>query len=424
VPPLRLPRPPDRGQAGIEYAGVLLLVAVALGAAALAADGAGIPQSVHHQMLRALCVARGGDCEQDRAYCPVATDRRRDAVAARILVFRIGKDKTVVREQRSDGTIAVTVAYGKEGGLQAGEGVHVGLSLGHGGLSLGGELTAAAVATRERGYTWVLHDARAADALAGSLGVSERELERLIAARRLPAPALGYEQGGMRVSGMLSRGSAGIGGAVGLSSQDVAGTRTDARTGRTTVYVQRAVDGSLSLTRDGASATGSRGERERYAVTYDAGGRPIDLMVMTTGSFKLSVDLPNRLQPIARLLSTPTGHARLFVEETHLDLTDPENLRAARAFLEQVRHPGAVALGSVVAVSAALRARLDAAGVINARVYDADERRYGVDLSAAVDGVSIGGELSRTHEATHLVAATTRGIDGVWRTRADCLGPA
>jgi hypothetical protein len=393
---------------------------VALGAAAMAADGAGIPQSVHRQMLRALCVARGGDCEQDRAYCPMATDRRRDAVAARILVFRIGKDKTVVREQRSDGTIAVTVAYGKEGGLQAGEGVHVGLSLGRGGLSLGGELTAAAVATRERGYTWVLHDAPAADALAGSLGVSEGELERLVAARRLPAPALRYEQGGLRVSGMLSRG-AGLGGALGLSSQDVAGTRTDARTGRTTVYVQRAVDGSLSLTHSGASATGSRGDRERYAVTYDAGGRPVDLMVMTTGSFKLSVDLPNRLQPVAGLLSTPTGHARVYVEETHLDLTDPGNLGPARAFLEQVRHPDAVALGSAVAISTALRARLDAAGVINARTYDADERRYGVDLSAAVDGVSIGGELSRTHEATRLVAATTRGIDGVWRTRTDCL---
>jgi hypothetical protein len=223
---------------------------------------------------------------------------------------------------------------------------------------------------------------------------------------------------------MLSRGSAGIGGALGLSSQDVAGTRTDARTGRTTVYVQRAVDGSLSLTHEGAGATGSRGVRERYAVTYDAAGRPVDLMVMTTGSFKLSVDLPNRLQPVAGLLSKPTGHARLYVEETHLDLTDPENLRAARAFLEQVRHPGAVALGSAVAVSEALRARLDAAGIIHARTYDADERRYGVDLSAAVDGVSIGGELSRTHEATHLIAATTRGLDGVWRTRADCLGRA
>jgi hypothetical protein len=396
---------------------------VALGAGALAADGAGIPQSVHRQMLRALCVARGGDCEQDRAYCPVATDRRRDAVAARILVFRIGKDKTVVREQRSDGTIAVTVAYGKEGGLQAGEGVHVGLSLGHGGLSLGGELTAAAVATHERGYTWVLHDARSADALAGSLGVSEGELERLVAAGRLPKPALRYEQGGLRVSGTLSRG-AGLGGALGLSSQDVSGTRTDARTGRTTVYVQRAVDGSLSLTHSGASVTGSRGDRERYAVTYDAGGRPIDLMVMTTGTFKLSADLPNRLQPVAGLLSTPTGHARLYVEETHLDLTDPENLRPARAFLEQVSHPDAIALGSAVAISTALRARLDAAGVVNARAYDADERRYGVDLSAAVDGVSIGGELSRTHEATRLIAATTRGIDGVWRTRTDCLGRA
>ena len=204
----------------------------------------------------------------------------------------------------------------------------------------------------------------------------------------------------------------------------MSGTRTDVRTGRTTVYVQRAVEGSLSLTHDGTGATGTRADRERYAVTYDALGRPVDLMVMTTGSFRLSADLPNRLQPAAGLLSAPTGHARVYVEETHLDLTDPENLGPARAFLDQVRHPGAVAAGPAVAIAAALRQRLDVAGVVNARTYDSDERHYGVNLLAAVDGMSIGGELSRTHEATRLVAATTRGIDGVWRTREDCLALA
>jgi hypothetical protein len=276
------------------------------------------------------------------------------------------------------------------------------------------------VATRERGYTWVLHDARAADALVGRLGVSKGALDRLIAARRLPAPAQRYEQGGVRVSGMLSRGSV-VGGSLGLSSQDVSGTRTDARTGRTTVYVQRAVDGSLSLTHEGVSATATRGDRERYAVTYDASGRPVDLMVMTTGSFRISADLPNRLQPAVGLLSAPTGHARVYVEETHLDLTDAENLRLASAFLEQVRHPNPVALGPAVAIAGALRRRLDADGIVNARTYDSDERRYGAVLSGAIFGVSVGGELSRTHEDTRLVAATTRGLDGVWRTRGDCL---
>jgi hypothetical protein len=420
-----LPRPSERGQAGLEYVGVVLVVAVVLGAVAMVADGSGIPQAVDRQMLRALCIVRGGDCDQDRAPCPVATDRRRDAVAARILVFRVGQDKTIIREERSDGTIAITVAYGKEAGLQVGEGVHVALSLGHGGLSLGGELTAAAVATRERGYTWMLRDAHAADALVGRLGVSKGRLEALIAARRLPTPDLRYDQGGVRVQGMLSRGSA-VGASLGLSSQDVSGTRTDARTGRTTVYVQRTVEGSLSLTHVGvgAGATATHGDRERYAITYDADGHPVDLMVMTTGSFRISADLPNRLQPAAGLLSAPTGHGRVYVEETHLDLTDPENLRLASAFLAQVRHPAAATLGPAVTVAAALRRRLDTDAVVHARTYDSDERRYGVDLSAAIDGMSIGGELSRTREDTNLVAATTRGLDGVWRTREDCLGRA
>jgi hypothetical protein len=401
----------------------VLLVALVLGAVATVADGSGIPEAVHRQMLRALCVVRGGDCEQDRAPCPVATDRRRDAVAARILVFRIGQDKSVVREERSDGTIAITVAYGKEGGLEVTDGVHVGLAVGHSALNVGGELTGAAVATRERGYTWVLRDARAADALVGRLGVSKDRLERMIAAGRLPAPAQRYEQGGVRVQGMLSRGSV-LGGSLGLSSQDVSGTRTDARTGRTTVYVQRTVEGSLSLTHDGASATATRGDRERYAVTYDASGRPVDLMVMTTGSFRIAADLPRRLLPAAGLLQVPTGHGRVYVEETHLDLTDPENLRLAGAFLAQVRHPDPASFGPAVAVAAALRRRLDDVGVVNARTYDSDERRYGVDLAAGFEGVSIGGELSHTHEDTRLAAATTRGLDGVWRTRGDCLARA
>jgi hypothetical protein len=420
VPPQRSPGPPVRGQAGVDYVGVLLLVTVVLGAVALVADASGVPQAVDHQLLRALCIVRGGECEQDRAPCPVATDRRKDAMSARILVFRIGEDKTVVREERSDGTIAITVAYGQEAGLQAGEGVHVGLSLGRAGLSLGGELTASAVASRERGYTWLLHGARAADALVARLRLARRELDRRIAAGRMPAPALRYGQGGLAVNGKLSRGGA-VGGSLGLSSQDVAGTRTDARTGRTTFYVQRSADGSLSLTHSGTGTTAARGDRERYAVTYDASGRPVDLMVMATGNFRISLDLPNRLQPAAGLLSIPTSHGRTYVEETHLDLTDPESLRLAGAFLRQVRHPSA-ALGDAVAVAAALRRRLDDVGVVHARTYDADERGYGADVSVGIDGVQLGGAVSRTREDTHLVAATTRGLDGVWRVRGDCLG--
>jgi hypothetical protein len=420
VPPQRSPGPPDRGQAGVDYVGVLLLVTVVLGAVALVADGAGIPQAVDHQLLRALCVVRGGECEQDRAPCPVRSDRRDDSVSARILVFHVGADKTLIREERSDGTVAVTVAYGEQAGLEVSGGAHLEVALGRGGLGLGGELTAAAVAMRERGYTWVLRDGRAADALMGRLGVGAGKLDAQIASGRVPPPTQRYRHGGLASRGSASAGTVARA-TLGLSSQDVAGVRIDASTGRRTLYVQRTVEGSVSLTQGVAGATGGRMARERYAVTYDDAGRPVDLMVVTTGTYRGSFDLPARLQPVAGLLSAPTGHVRTYVEETHLDLTDPESLRVARAFLEQVRHPGAVHAGAAVAIAASLRRRLDAVGVVHARTYDADERRYGVDGSVGVEGVQLGALLSRTLLDAHLVAAATRGLDGVWRTRRDCL---
>jgi hypothetical protein len=419
VPPQRSPGPPDRGQAGVDYIVVLLLVIVVLGAAGIAAEGSSIPQSVDHQLVRALCVVRGGECEQDRAPCSVDTARRETAASARILVFKVGGDKTIVREERSDGTIAVTLAYGKQAGLELAEGVHLAVSLGHGGLGLGGELTASAVATSERGYTWVMRDHGAADALVGRLGVSRSELERQVSAGRLQAPTQRYEQGGFAVGGGLSRGR----GSLSLSSADVAGTRTDASTGRRTLYVQRTVEGALSLMTGVGSIGGSRRARERYAITYDRFGRPVDLMVMTAGRYRVSMDLPTRLQPAVGMLSVPTGHSRTYVEETHLDLTDPESLRVASAFMNQVRRPRPVDAASV-AIADALRRRLDAVGVVHARTYDADERRYGVDASIGIKGLRIGGEVSRTLEDSHLVAATTRGLDGVWRKRADCLAHA
>jgi hypothetical protein len=395
-------------------------VTVVLGAVALVADGSGIPTAVDHQLLRALCVVRGGECEQDRAPCAVRSDRRDDAVSARILVFHVGADKTLIREERSDGSVAVTVSYGEQGGLEVSGGAHLGVSLGRGGVGLGGELTAAAVATRERGYTWVLRDGRAADALVKRLGVGPGKLDALIASGRVPAPSQRYLHGGLASRGSITGGTL-PGGTLGLSSQDVAGTRTDASTGRRTFYVQRTVEGSLSLTYGGASATGARTDRERYAVTYDAAGRPVDLMVLGTGIYRGSFDLPTRLQPAVGLLSAPTGHVRTYVEETHLDLTDPESLRLARAFLEQVRHPNLVHGGAAVAVAAALRRRLDEVGVVHARAYDADQRRYGIDGSVGVEGVQLGASLSRTLLDSHLVAAATRGLDGVWRVRHDCL---
>ena len=147
----------------------------------------------------------------------------------------------------------------------------------------------------------------------------------------MPAPTQRYRHGGLASRGS-ARGAATLPGAtLGLSSQDVAGARTDASTGRRTFYVQRTVEGSLSLTLRRPPARRARArDRERYAVTYDAAGRPVDLMVMTTGIYRGSFDLPAACSRRSGCCRSPTGHVRTYVEETHLDLTDPESLRLAR----------------------------------------------------------------------------------------------
>ena len=112
-------------------------------------------------------------------------------------------------------------------------------------------------------------------------------LDGRIAGGRVPPPAQRYRHGGLAANGRRSATAGTLRArSLGLSSQDVAGSRTDASTGRRTYYVQRTVEGSLSLIDGGAGATGAALTRERYAVTYDAAGRPVDLMVIATGIYR------------------------------------------------------------------------------------------------------------------------------------------
>jgi hypothetical protein len=74
-------------------------------------------------------------------------------------------------------------------------------------------------------------------------------------------------------------------------------------------------------------------------------------------------------------------------------------------------------------VSGALRARLDAAAVVHASTYEVDARRTALTGSAAV-GLRLAGSLEHSATTSRLLAAATRGIDGVWRTRTECVARA
>jgi hypothetical protein len=406
------------GQASTDYVAVLLLVAIVAGAAAAAASGAGVAPEIRRQMLRALCVVRGGECEVDRQPCVVASSSNADAARLSVLVVRLGHDRLLVRERRSDGTIAVTLSEGDEVGFGlSAPSAHVRVALGRNALTLGGEATAAALAARRAGRTWVLRDPRSADALVGLLRDAARSRDpRALAA--FGPPAATFNERGLKVSGGVTGARAGLA----ISAADMAGTREDRLSGRRTIYVRRSDDASASLSVRGAGVKLAAAPSEQYAVTLDRGGRPVDLAVVSTGTYSAGVVLPRDLQVAAGVLGAPLRSTRTIVREEHLDLTEPGNLAVARAFLAAVAHPG-LRLGPAVDVSRKLTRRLDAAGVIDVRAYDADARHYGIDVGGSV-GVKLGAGYDHDAVRSRLRFAATRGIDGVWRRRGDCLAVA
>jgi hypothetical protein len=401
----------QRGQATVEYAAIVLALALALAAAGAvaAARGGGVGDAVSRQIARALCIVTGGDCDRELEPCVVSSSTRTRENGLTIAVLRLGSDRTVVREQRSDGSVAVTYTEGDVAGLDAGAGTHV--AVGRRAVRLSGELGASILARSGRGAVWELRDAGQADAL-----VERLRRGRWAAAR--PRPVAQLAEGGWSVKVEGAVGSA-VQGALGLTAADVHGSRLETAGGRRTFYVRRANDLVATAGVYGAGRSAQAGRSEEYAVTVDAGGRAVGLAVLRHGRFGGSVDLPGAVQPAAGLLAGPTGGEREWVTEAHLDLTDPENAVAAEAFIAQVRAPRP-RLGAAVDVSRRLAERLDRAAVINARTYAIDVTTSGLDVRGGAAGIR-GGLTHLTSDAdARLLAAATRGRDGSWSRRDDC----
>ena len=378
------------------------LVAVVLGAAALVADGSGVPRAVDRQLLRALCIVRGGDCEQDRAPCAVAQRsprrrrqredprlprRRRTRRCARGALRRHGRGH---RRLRRAG-----------GPRRLGEGAHVAVALGRGGLGLGGELTAAAGRlARARLHLGACATRGAADALVGRLrrargdarrGASRRRARARAGAALRPRRPRGQRRA-RRGRQSLRRGRSGC------RSQDVAGARIDARTGRRTLYVAAHGRGLAVAARTRRGGRDRRARRPR-ALRGDlrrarAPGRPHGADHRQLSAARSTC--PRACSRRSGCSRRPPGTGAPTSRRPTSTSPTPRACAWRGAFLEQVRHPGAVRIGAAVAVAAALRRRLDDVGVVHARTYDADERRYGVDGSVGVDGVQLGASLSRT----------------------------
>ncbi len=392
----------ESGQASSDYIAILLVCACVLGAgggAAAAAGGSGMAGAVSAQFARAICRVTGGDCERDRLPCVTSIRARVDDLAGVVAIIRLSGGRTLLRERRSDGMELITLAERGGLGIEVGAGAEAGVGGGAIGDSLAGSISGRVT----RGRAWLRPAGAQAQALVDRIGDP-------------PAPDFTWGEKGMESRAEGRYHLAGLS----LDAEDAFGARRDTRTGEKTFTIRRRNELAGDLARLGAGAEAGGRHVERYAVTVDRSGRPVDLIVTDTVRYHGGVALPGPLKAVAMALGAPAlRRGRIVETETHLDLTAAANLEAARDFIEAVRSPK-LKLGAAVAVSEALRRRLDSHGVRQRRVYLLDVRHTGARGRVGA-GVSIGLRGERSEESARLVEAAVRGLDGNWRRRDDCL---
>lgn len=396
-----------RGQGTVEWIGIVLLVALVLAATIAVVPETGIGERVTGALRRALCVVTGGACTPaERAAalpCVVAADERSEGGAFTVALVRIGERDGILREVRSDGTVALTLIDEDSAGLRAGSpSAHV--RWGSFDAAVGRELRAAVLARRGAGATWIARDAQEADRLQARIRLAHSKIGRR-AGVTAPPPDVEYREHGTGVT-FAGRG-------LELGAGNVAGERVDHRRGWRTVYVRedRAAGLTLSFGRH-TEVTGEAAAAERIALTYDRSGRPIDLMVLGTLDVAGAAALPDWLAPAAGALGVPLHGERHIETERHLDLADPANAGAARAFL---RGLGEDPVGLRLAADG-LRERLEAAGTLSVRSYARGGEERGAGANARLVGMEVGSQESWAR----LGGALRRGPDGALVADAAC----
>jgi hypothetical protein len=410
-----------RGQGTVEYLAVVLLVALVMGGGTVAAartTDTDLATAVPHQIRRALCIVTGGDCDRDRAPCDVATDTMSSTWGVGIAVLRVGHGRALVVERRSDGSYLVTLTKAPSAGVESIGGAHVRIDSGRRRLSVGGAVTASAVASLGHGETWVLPDESAARALVTALerGDDVRPADQELHEATLVLGATASRGTG----GNVTANATGT-----VSGEAGVGERVDRATGTHTYFLRADAAATVELTAGlrglTGSATGTLDRDVQLALTVDQTGRWTDLAVVGSGDASGALSPPRGADRLTDALGVPTAAGRRWTAEAHLDLSDAGNSAAAHALVDALL---GVRPAAARQAAAELARRVREQAVLDVRTYALDRASSGFDIGGG-DGVA---GLSATHERstenTRLIAARTRGLDGLWRRRDDCLKEA
>ena len=327
----------------------------------------------------------------------------------------MGADATILRERRSDGTVAVTLVRGGSAGADVGFGADVALKLGGRSLGFGGEIRALGLAGLGGGRTWVVPDDAAADRLVARLGErrspSSAWCVACSARTRRSASRLHGQRGvhGRQRPGKLGTGR--FGAEADMEVRDAVGTRTERATqahllhpresgGSRGILLARPSAPSQAWRRD----AGPRGHRRPRAALRSSCPRPPPARSTLSRGMAAAAGPDRRRRALGGRRAA--GPAR------------PRQPAAVGGFLAALRRPDR--LSELVGTAQALGDRMRDYSDLQARRYRVDTQRTGAEGRVKVVG-GLGARFERALESARLVGAWERPPGGVWQPRLDCV---
>ena len=412
----------ESGQASLEYIVLLVISTLAIGGGAMAVKGEGLAASVLAQFARGICVVSGGDCERDRTPCVISSQTTSQDLVVVVAVIRLAGGRTIIRQRSSDGTGLVTLVESGGAGLE----LTAGGSISVGGADYGVAASGSFSGRIARGRAWTVPSAAAAERLIAQLAPAAATVTgrgRLPFSsppgRHATPPPADITFGASGLSSIIGGRLAAAG--ISFEAEDLVGERLDHRTGQRTLTIARRNELLADLSPLPASGVeGGLRRSERYTLTLDRAGNPIDLGVFDARRFHAGAKLPGAVSTLVSSVgSLPLRQGMLVEVEQHLDLRNTASRAVATSFIAALRDRG-VGFGPAAQVSQALKARINSDGVTLVRSYGIEGSRsgFGGKLGA---GVGMGGNYQRSVENATLLDARVRGIDQNWRARSDCL---
>ena len=419
-----------RGQAAPEYAGVLLLVAVVLGVAAVAVPLPGVGESVLAALRQGLCHVSGSVCTPEQASaealaaCPVHARSNREDAGVSLGIVRLGRGDALAIERRSDGSASVSFLDGWEGGAEGGIGVRFTP------LGLDGRATAGAGLTFAAGRSWDFPTWAAADAFVGRYARHEtltgevRDTLCFLCGDDDPPPAHAvFREGGAYADAELDAGLEVAGRGFALQAEAGAAAVIGRRTAGAvrTTFVRMSGE---SVGRLGAvfGSLGTNGAAEVVLEVSSEGGRPRELRVLAAGELGAELEALGAAADLGRLAErlrdaragAGSGTGLAAEASVTLDLHDPANLEAAQGVLGALRSPSS--LGPRLS---GLGSRLDSDGTLDVRVYRSGVERDETGADVAL-GLKFGAAYERVERGRELLAAWSSVGGGELRERQDC----